>query len=119
VTAAVVAGGDGGLAITTGASAGSRTWLLPGLRTAGLEEATLWLLNTLEDPVDVTVSILTGGGLVGETVSVEPGTVKEFGPVPEGGLGYLVDAPVPVTVAWSITSPTGVAYASGLPVGDE
>ncbi|MBU1226249.1 MAG: hypothetical protein KJ698_03415 [Actinobacteria bacterium] len=119
VTAAVVAGGEGGLAITTGAAAGSRTWLLPGLRTAGLEEATLWLLNTLEDPVDVTVSILTGGGLVGETVSVEPGTVKEFGPVPEGGLGYLVDAPFPVTAAWSITSPTGIAYAAGLPVGDE
>ena len=119
VTAAAIASGEGGLAVTSGAQDGSRTWLLPGLRTAGLEEATLWLLNTHEDAVSVTVSILTGGGLVGETVSVDAGTVQAFGPVPEGGLGYLVDSPFPLTAAWSIVSPTGIAYASGLPVGDE
>jgi len=119
VAAAAVANGDGGLAVTTGAPDGSRTWLLPGLRTAGLEVATLWLLNTHEDAVTVTVSVLTGGGLVGETVSVDAGTMQAFGPVPEGGLGYLVGSPFPLTAAWSITSPTGTAYASGLSVADD
>jgi len=119
VTAAVVAGGDGGLAVTSGISQSSRTWLLPGLRTAGLEQATLWLLNTDEDALSVTVSVLTGGGLVGETISVDAGTIQAFGPVPEGGLGYLVHSPFPLTASWSITSPTGTAYVSGLPVGDD
>lgn len=119
VTAAVVAVGDPGLAVVAGAPDGARTWLLPGLRTAGLEEATLWLLNTHEDPVTATVSILTGGGLVGETVTVDAGTLRAFGPVPEGGLGYLVDSAFPLTAAWSIASPSGIAYASGLPIRDE
>ncbi len=75
-------------------------------------------MNTDEDAVTVTVSILTGGGLVGETVSVDAGTVLAFGPVPEGGLGYLIDAPFPLTAGWSIVSPNGTAYATGLPVRD-
>ena len=114
-----MAEGEAGLAIMPGASAGARAWLLPGLRTAGLEQATLWLLNTDEDAINVTVSILTGGGLIGETVSVDAGSIREVGPVPEGGLGYLVEAPGGITAAWSITSPSGIAYSAGIPVGDE
>ncbi len=119
VTAAVVAVGDAGVAVTPGVAAAARTWLLPGLRSAGLEEATLWLINTGEDAVTVTVSTLTGGGLVGETISVDAGTIRAFGPVPEGGLGYLVESPVSISAAWSITGPAGVAYSSGLPAGGE
>ena len=119
IAAAARASGEGGLAVTSGVEGDARTWLLPGARTAGLEEATLWLLNTDEDAVTVTVSILTGGGLVGETVSVDAGTMQSFGPVPEGGLGYLIDAPFPLSVGWSVTSPNGTAYGTGIPVGDE
>jgi hypothetical protein len=119
VTAAVVATGDAGVAVMPGVAAPARTWLLPGLRSAGLEEATLWLINTGEDAVTVTVSALTGGGLVGETISVDAGTIRAFGPVPEDGLGYLVESPSPISAAWSITGPAGVAYSSGVPAGDE
>jgi len=119
ISAAAIAEGEGGLAIVPGAAARARAWLLPGLRTAGLEQATLWLLNTDEDAIDVTVSILTGGGLIGETVSVDSGAIREVGPVPEGGIGYLVESPGEITVAWSITSPFGTAYSAGIPVGDE
>jgi len=119
VSAAVVATGEAGVAVMPGISAAARTWLLPGLRSAGLEEATLWLINTGEDAVTVTVSTLTGGGLVGETISVDAGTIRAFGPVPEGGLGYLVESPFPISAAWSITGPAGVAYSSGIPSGDE
>lgn len=119
VAAAVVASGEGGLAVMPGVPTPARTWLLPGLQSAGLQEGTLWLVNTGEDSVTATVSILTGGGLVGETVTVDAGSVREFGPVPEGGLGYLVEAPFPISAAWSITGPGGTAFASGVPVADE
>ncbi|MCB2223888.1 MAG: hypothetical protein KQH83_06890 [Actinobacteria bacterium] len=119
VSAAVVASGDGGLAVTTGAPAGARTWLLPGLHSAGLEEASLWLMNASEDAINVTVSLLTGGGLVGETVSVDAGAITVVGPVPEGGLGYLIEAPDEVVAAWTITSPGGTGFAAGIPATDE
>jgi hypothetical protein len=120
VVAAVRAAGDGGLAVMPGVATPARRWLMPGLRSAGLEEATLWLANTGEDAAIATVSVLTGGGLVGETVTVDAGTVYEFGPVPEGGLGYLVEsAPSTISAAWSISGPGGTAYSSGIPVTDE
>ena len=119
IAAAVRAEGESGFAVMPGVATPARTWLLPGLRSAGLEEATLWMINTGEDAVTATVSVLTGGGLVGETVTVDAGTIYEFGPVAEGGLGYLVEsAPSPISVAWSITSPGGTAFASGIPVTD-
>jgi len=116
VAASVIASGDAGVAVTSGVSGESRTWLLPGLRSEGFQEGTLWLANTGEDAVVVTVSTLTGGGLVGETVTVDPGAIRRFGPVPEGGLGYLVEASFPIVAGWSITSPAGTAYAPGLPI---
>jgi hypothetical protein len=120
ITAAVRASGESGLAIMSGVATPARTWLLPGLRSAGLEEATLWMINSGDEAVTATVSVLTGGGLVGETVTVDAGTLYEFGPVPEGGLGYLVEsAPSPISLAWSVTSPNGTAFSSGVPLADE
>lgn len=111
VAAAVVARGETGVAISPGAPEAARRWLVPGARTVGLEQGSLWLLNTDESAVSVTVSALTGGVPVGETFVVDPGTVLR---VPaENADGYLVESSVPLSVAWSLEGRSGVAYAGG------
>jgi len=118
VNAALVARGEGGVAVTSGIPEPARTWLAPGARTTGLEQGTLWVLNTSDEPVAVTVSVLTGGSVVGERIVVDPGTVYRYEIDEEDALGYLVQAAEPVTVSWSVVGPTGSAFAAGSPVPD-
>lgn len=119
VTAAVVATGDAGTGVTTGVPVGDRIWLLPGLRTQGPDEGVLWLLNTSFDPITATVSALTGSDILNSQHTVAPGSLVRI-PLTDGdAFGYLVRSIEPLVAGYTITGPTGVGFATGLPVGHE
>lgn len=118
VAAALVARGEAGVAVVPGVPEPARTWLVPGARTTGLERGTVWLLNTSDEPVAATVSVLTGGSVVGERIVVDPGTVYRYDIDEEDAVGYLVQAAEPLAVAWSIVGPSGSAFAAASPVPD-
>ncbi len=119
VTAAVVASGSAGTAVTGGSPAPARVWLLPGLRSVGRNEGTLWLMNSGFEQVLVTVSELTGTAVVTSQVLVEPGAQVAVSITEPDALGVLVEANNPVAAAWSVVGPSGIAFSAGLAVVDE
>jgi hypothetical protein len=116
VSAAVVARGATGVAVMPGLSGAESSWLLPGVGSTAGYSASLWLLNTSEEPVSATVGALTPGGLVGEMVVVPPGRPFKVEVTVESSAGLWVVAGAPVTAAWSVIGPTGMAFAVGSPV---
>lgn len=119
VVVGVVASGEAGVAVTGGVPAPSRTWLLPGLRTQGLETGTLWLLNTSFDPVAVTVGMLTGNDVINARYTVEPGRVLLVPVTDEDAFGFLVSAPAPFSAGWAVTTPAGIAFSVAVAVPDD
>lgn len=119
VAAAIVAMGEGEVAVMPGAPAPASTWLLPGLRRLPLHAASIWLLNTSsEESVSATVTALGAGGSAGETVVVAPGVPRQVDVTAGGAEGYLVEASSPLTVAWSLRGPGGLSFALASPVSD-
>ncbi len=117
VAAAVVALGEEGVAVMAGAPGPSSTWLLPGLRRLPLHAASVWLLNTSsEESISATVTALGARGLSGETVVVAPGVPRQVDVAEAGALGFLVEASSPLTVAWTVRGPGGMAFAMASPV---
>lgn len=116
VSAVATATGAGGTAATAGSAEPARSWLLPGLRNAGARKGTLWLLNSADDSVSVTISALTGGETLNTKQIVPPGTVVRVDLGGGGTLGYLLTSADPFTVAWSLTGPSGTAFSAGIPV---
>ncbi len=107
------------IAGTIGVSSPATQWLLPGLQGVAGGESTIWILNTGADAATVTLQPL---GAVAHPVSkqsVPPGSVLG---VPLGYdlsvAGYLVESSVPVSISWSVESPTGIMFVAGTVVGD-
>lgn len=115
VSVAVTAVGGGGTAVTTGSSVGSRAWLLPGVRTMAGVEGALWLLNTSDEPLSVTVGTLTAGEVRNSRHVVQPGRLLRV-ETTRTALGYLVTAPEPLMVGWTMSGDQGVAFGAGSPV---
>ncbi len=117
VAAAVVARGDGEVAVMAGASEASSTWLLPGLRRLPLHATSLWLLNTSsEEAITVTVTALSNAGTSGQTVVVPPGVPVQVDVTVMEAEGFLVEASSPLTVAWTARGASGLAFAAASPV---
>jgi hypothetical protein len=113
-------GGDVPFAIggTAGEPAPSRAWLLPGLRSRGNDVGTLWLLNTSDEPVSVTVGILTESSVFNSRHTVEPGRLLLI-PASADALGYLVSAAEPFSAGFTIRGPAGLAVSSGIAVPED
>jgi hypothetical protein len=118
VAVGVVAVGAAGTAVTSGVPAPARTWLLPGLRTQGLDVGTLWLLNTSDESVAVTVGVLTGSDILNSRVTVEPGRLVLIPVTDEDALGYLVSASESFSAGWTVRGPAGIAFSSAVAVPD-
>jgi hypothetical protein len=69
--------------------------------------------------VAVTVTALGDGPLVGERLVLDPGTVLGYTDDDRSTAGFLVDATEPISVAWSVTGPSGTAFASASMLPDE
>lgn len=119
VVAGVVGAGEAGTAIMGGAPATAPAWLLPGLRTLGLEEGTLYLLNSNYEQISVTISALTGNTAVNTQVLLEPGSHLAVPITEPDALGVYVEGTGPFTAAWTLTGPSGTAFSPGLPVPQE
>jgi hypothetical protein len=118
VTAAVVAVGEGEVAVMPGTPDLASTWLLPGLRRIPLHATSLWLLNTSsEEALSATVSALTATGSRGQTVVVPPGLPTQVDVTSVDALGFLVESSSPLSVAWTARGPDGLAFSSASPVG--
>jgi hypothetical protein len=75
----------------------------------------LWLLNTSDEPVGVTVGLLTESDVFNSRHTVEPGRLLLV-PASADALGYLVSAAEPFSAGFTIQGPTGIALSSGVPV---
>ena len=119
VAAAVVATGESGTAVTAGSPAPARTWLLPGLGVAGTDEAFLWLLNSGDEAVTVTIGVLTGAATLNTKEVLEPGAIRRIDVTDVTALGYIVFSADPFSAAWSVTGTTGTAFSAGVAVPEE
>jgi hypothetical protein len=119
ITAGVVGTGSAGTAVTGGATSQATAWLLPSLRSVGLNEGTVWLLNSGFEQISVTISELTGEAAVNSQVLIQPGTVVAVPIVEPDALGVLVESSDPFSAAWSIRGPSGIAFGAGLPAVSE
>lgn len=119
VVAAVAAVGPSGTAVTAGLPERGTTWLLPGPRFEPDHQADLWLLNSGEEAMVVTVSLLTADGVFNSNEMLQPGVVTRVRVLHPGAIGYLVRGPDPFTAAWTIRGPSGLAYSAGSLVPDE
>jgi hypothetical protein len=118
VAAAVVATGEAGTGVTAGVPT-ARAWLLPGLRSTGADEGFLWLLNSGDEAVTVTIGVLTGVETINTKEVLEPGTIRRIAVEDVDALGYVVFAADPFSAAWSITGTTGTAFSAGIPVPED
>ncbi len=92
---------------------------MPGARTRGLQAGTIWLLNSSDEPTTATVAPLSDGNEVNTSHVLEPGRLTLVAITGEDSLGFVVSAPDPITVGWSLELPGKVAYAPALLVPDE
>ena len=118
VAAAVVATGEAGTAVTSGVPL-ARTWLLPGLGTVAADEGFLWLLNSGDEAVTVTIGVLTGLETINTKEVLEPGTIHRIQVENADALGYVVFSADPFSAGWSIVGQTGSAFSTGIPVPEE
>lgn len=102
------------IAGTVGAAFPSSRWLLPGAGAVPDATSSLWILNTDPEPATVTIQPLGVRSLPADKVIVAPGTVLEVPLAADVEIGgYLLDASIPVTAAWSAARPDSVAFFAG------
>ncbi len=109
---------ESGVAITSGASETSSTWLLPGagLAPGGLGSVVILNAGLDEDTVIVTARRAQSAA---KQFALPAGTVLEV-PAFEGGANaYAVRGLGALVPLWVTTSGTGIAYSIGEPLIDE
>ncbi len=119
VAVAVTGIGAAGTGVTAGIPTAARAWLLPGLRTRGEDVGTLWLLNTTDEPISVTVGVLTESAVFNSRHTIDPGRLLLLPVTEADALGYLVTAPAPFSAGWTIQGPSGIGISSGVALPDD
>ncbi len=116
VVAGVVSSNESGVAVMPGIAQPTNRWLVPGPRTTANGKASLWLLNSSEETIAVTVSAITDDGLVGEQVLIEAGRPLEIEVASSDAAAYLVESSAPFSVAWSVRGGSGLGLAAASPI---
>jgi hypothetical protein len=102
---------------TVGAPQEALSWLLAGAGGQLGGDSSIWVLNTSDQPVTVTLQPLGDEALTADKVRVEPHSVRRIRLTSSPGVGgYRVDAAVPVTASWSLQSSDAVALFAGVPI---
>jgi hypothetical protein len=105
-----------GLAGTVGSPRAASSWIVP-VDTVPDSETTMWIMNAGVDPVSVTYSQLGEVEYtLTETIEIPAESIAGV-PVDVGiGIyGYGIVSDRPVSVAWEIAGPQGVALTAGVP----
>lgn len=107
-----------GVAITSGASAVSSNWLLPGAGLAPGGDGTAVILNTgLEE--DTVVVTARRDQSAAQELTLPAGTVLEVPAIEGGANAYTVRGEGSLVPMWVTTTGTGSAYSIGVPIIDE
>lgn len=114
VAASVAEGPDGELAVTAGSPVAGRLWVVPGARSHDDHSTSLWLLNSGEDAVVVTLSRLTSTEVLNVNEILQPGTVTRIPVLDTDTLGYVIRSSEPFSVSWSLSGERGAAYSNGI-----
>mgnify|MGYP001823219843 CR=1 FL=1 len=103
---------------TIGATSAATNWLLPGLQAVDSGDATVWLLNTGSEAATVILKPLGQQEIATSKQSVAAGSVLGVRlSALQGVGGYFVESSSPISVAWSVESPTGIMLVAGTVVG--
>ena len=67
----------------------------------------------------VTLEPLGESSLASDKIQIEPGRIARYNvPADRAIQGYLVDASLPISAAWSAQSTRGVVFVAGVAVGE-
>lgn len=111
VVAAVRTIGEAGVAASVGTPRPATRWLVPAHGVAGDLGSFLYVLNSADDPVDVSVSSL---GEQGGPVLRVPARASVRLEVPTRGAD--LNAAGPISVAWVVARPGDVGIGLGVPI---
>ena len=107
------------IAATTGARSQASRWLLAGAGSPADAQSSVWILNTNPETVTVTLEPLGESSLASDKIQIEPGRIARYNvPADRAIQGYLVDASLPISAAWSAQSTRGVVFVAGVAVGE-
>ncbi|NNC93802.1 MAG: hypothetical protein HKN80_15065 [Acidimicrobiia bacterium] len=114
VVAAVRSGGfAGGAAASVGAPRPVNRWLVPGHAIVPDVNSFLFVLNSADDPVDVTAGPI--GGDAGATVTVGGHSIARLN---VSGRGADIIASGPISVAWLVAISTDTGLGLGVPIAE-
>jgi hypothetical protein len=119
VVAALVSKTEAGVAVMPGVAETDNRWLVPGPRVLGSGGTSLWLLNSSEETISVTVSEITDIGLVGEQVVIEAGRPYEIQIESADAVAFVAESSALFSVAWVTSSDFGISLAAASPVSPE
>lgn len=112
VVAAVRSGGsEGGAAASVGTPRPQERWLVPGHAIVPDVNSFLFVLNSGDDPVEVTAGPI--GGAAGPSVTVDGHSIARIN---VSGRGADIIASGPVSVAWLVATATDTGLGLGVPI---
>ena len=89
------------------------------MRSHGDATATLWLLNTTDEPVTVTVGVLTESEVFNSRHTIDPGRLLLLPVADPAALGYLVTSTAPFSAGWTLQGGAAIGFATGVALPDE
>ncbi|MDH3538894.1 MAG: DUF5719 family protein [Acidimicrobiia bacterium] len=112
IMATVRSGGPGGgAAASVGVPRPVERWLVPGHAVVPDVGSFLFVLNSADDPVEVSAGPI--GGEAGAPVTVSGHSIAR---ISVSGRGADITASAPVSVAWLVASPTDTGLGLGVPI---
>jgi hypothetical protein len=112
VVATVRSGGSGGgAAASVGVPRPAERWLVPGHGVVPDIGSFLFVLNSADDPVEVSAGPI--GGDAGAPLTVSGHSIARLN---VSGRGADITASAPVSVAWLVASPTDAGLGLGVPI---
>ena len=114
VVAASRSGGlGGGAAASVGAPRAEKRWLVPGHAIVPDVNSFLFVLNSADEPVDLTAGPI--GGEAGAPVTVNGHSIARIN---VSGRGADIIASGPVSVAWLVATATDTGVGLGVPIAE-
>jgi hypothetical protein len=110
--------GDDGVALTSGVTATSSRWLLPGSGLGAGGNGRMVILNAGLEQASAEITSL-GAQTVVKKPPVAAGSVLEFPAISDAAIGYTVTGEGLLVPMWVTTTGTATAYSIGTPLIDE
>lgn len=103
----------GKLAGTVGRNSPATQWMVAGTGNVSIT-ATVWLMNSGDQPATVTLQPLGGASQASDKISIGDGQLVRY--PARDGLGYFIESTQPISVSWSASSALGLAFIAGVAI---